>query len=173
VTEDADLGLCLARLGKRVGVIASPTLEAPPEKGGVWLAQRSRWLKGYVQTWCVLMRGNGPAEGGLSAGSQASVQLTLGAAILSGIVHGPWAFWCAACLISPALNLGLFGSAALAASFATALISATLAPGPRGWQRIPDILTMPLYWPLQSLAMVRALWSLARTPHYWAKTPHI
>ncbi|MEZ6011063.1 MAG: glycosyltransferase family 2 protein [Hyphomonas sp.] len=165
VTEDADLGLRLARLGKRVGVIASPTLEAPPEEGRVWLAQRSRWLKGYVQTWCVLMRGAGSAGGGLRTGAQASVQLTLGAAILSAMVHGPWALWCAACLISPALKLGFMGSAALAASFATALLSASLAPGPRGWRRVADILTMPLYWPLQSLAMVRALWSLARTPH--------
>ncbi|MFT5774722.1 glycosyltransferase family 2 protein [Hyphomonas sp.] len=56
VTEDADLGLRLARRGARVGMIAPPTLEAPPEQMGVWLAQRSRWLKGLLQTWLVLMR---------------------------------------------------------------------------------------------------------------------
>jgi cellulose synthase/poly-beta-1,6-N-acetylglucosamine synthase-like glycosyltransferase len=52
VTEDADLGLRLARLGHRVGAIRSPTLEAPPEHGPrLAAAQRSRWLKGYIQTW--------------------------------------------------------------------------------------------------------------------------
>ena len=174
VTEDADLGLRLARLGHRVGAIASPTLEAPPEAGRVWLAQRSRWLKGYVQTWCVLMRPSAETGGqGLPAAAQASVQLTLGAAILSAIVHGPWALWCAACLFNPAFRLGSFGTGALALSLTVSVVSAALAPSPRGGRRVLDILPLPLYWPLQTLAMGRALWGLARTPHYWAKTPHI
>tara|TARA_R110000787_G_scaffold11957_8_gene39000 strand:- start:2863 stop:3219 length:357 start_codon:yes stop_codon:yes gene_type:complete len=50
VTEDADLGPRLARRGARVGMIFPPTLEAPPHQTGVWLAQRSRWLKGFLQT---------------------------------------------------------------------------------------------------------------------------
>ena len=170
VTEDADLGLRLARLGLRVGAIASPTLEAPPEKGGVWLAQRSRWLKGYVQTWCVLTRGRGDTGAdALPPAAQISVQLTLGAAILSALVHGPWALWCTACLISPGLSLGPLGTSALVLSLITGIASATLAPGR---QRLSVILTLPLYWPLQTIAMTRALWSLARAPHYWAKTPH-
>lgn len=53
------------------------------------------------------------------------------------------------------------------------LLSAGLAPGTWSRRRLFDMLTLPLYWPLQTLAMVRALWSLVRTPHYWAKTPHI
>jgi cellulose synthase/poly-beta-1,6-N-acetylglucosamine synthase-like glycosyltransferase len=172
VTEDADLGLRLARLGHRVGAITSPTLEAPPEEGGVWRGQRSRWLKGYMQTWCVLMR-NGSEAPGLTPVSFAAVQLTLGAAILSAIVHGPWAVWCAACLISPELSLGPFGLAALISSLSVGLLSAILAPGRRGGWRLFDLLTLPLYWPLQTLAMGRAVWSLVHKPHYWAKTPHI
>ena len=173
VTEDADLGLRLARLGHRVGTIASPTLEAPPEEGRIWLSQRSRWLKGYVQTWCVQMRRGSRADGRLGPAAQASVQLTLGAAILSALAHGLWAVWCAACLIDPSLRLGPSGTVLLALSLGVAIFTAALAPGPSGWRRLADIATMPLYWPLQSLAMVRALWSLARTPHYWAKTPHV
>ena len=56
VTEDADLGLRLARGGQRVGVIAPPTRETPPEALLVWVNQRSRWLKGFLQTWLVVMR---------------------------------------------------------------------------------------------------------------------
>ena len=174
VTEDADLGLRLARLGHRVGAIASPTREAPPEAGGVWLAQRSRWLKGYVQTWCVLMRRKkDTGADSLRPAAHASVQLTLGAAILSALVHGPWALWCAACLFNPSLTLGPFGTGALILALLTGLLSAGLAPGRAGWRRGLDILTLPLYWPLQTIAMARALWSLVRTPHYWAKTPHL
>ncbi|MEZ5955410.1 MAG: glycosyltransferase family 2 protein [Hyphomonas sp.] len=172
VTEDADLGLRLARLGWRVGTISSPTLEAPPEKGRVWLAQRSRWLKGFVQTWLVLMRDPAGAFRSLGAGGFASVQLTLGAAILSALVHGPWMLWCLACLASPGLTLGPVGMAGLVLSLVTGALSAALAPGRPLWCKAGDILTLPLYWPLQTLAMVRALWSLVRRPHYWAKTPH-
>ena len=172
VTEDADLGLRLARLGHKVGAFASPTLEAPPEAGKVWLAQRSRWLKVYVQTWCVLMRALEAGTAGLPPGAMVSVQLTLGAAILSAIVHGPWALWCLACLLSPSLSLGPWGFSAFVLSLATGGLSALLAPGRRSWQRLADIATLPLYWPLQTLAMARALYSLVCSPHYWAKTPH-
>ncbi|WP_084331810.1 glycosyltransferase family 2 protein [Hyphomonas adhaerens] len=172
VTEDADLGLRLARLGHRVGAIRSPTLEAPPERGRDWRAQRSRWLKGYMQTWCVLMRGDGEIPG-LAPAAFLSVQMTLGAAILSAMVHGPWAVWCAACLCLPGLSLGVFGLSALCLSLFTGVVSASVAPGRWNRHRVFVILTLPLYWPLQTLAMVRALWSLSRTPHYWAKTPHI
>jgi cellulose synthase/poly-beta-1,6-N-acetylglucosamine synthase-like glycosyltransferase len=172
VTEDADLGLRLARLGHRVGAIRSPTLEAPPETGSVWRAQRSRWLKGYMQTWLVLMRGRTEIRG-LRPVDFFSVQMTLGAAILSAMVHGPWAVWCLTCFLLPGVSLGVFGLSALGLSFFTGALSASLAPGRWSWQRVGDILTLPLYWPLQTFAMIRALWSLARTPHYWAKTPHI
>nr|WP_321439939.1 glycosyltransferase [uncultured Hyphomonas sp.] len=172
VTEDADLGLRLARLGHRVGAISSPTLEAPPEQGRVWRGQRSRWLKGYIQTWCVLMRGRGEAPG-LKPAAFLSVQLTLGAAILSAMVHGPWMAWCVLCLACPGLSLGAFGLTALWLSLFTGGLSASLAPGSWHWRRLFDTLTLPLYWPLQTLAMIRALWSLWHTPHYWAKTPHI
>lgn len=172
VTEDADLGLRLARLGHRVGAIRSPTLEAPPEQGRVWRAQRSRWLKGYMQTWFVLMRRDSGIQG-LRPAAFASVQMTLGAAILSAMVHGPWAVWCLTCLCCPGVSLGLFGIGALCLSLFTGVLSACLVPGKWNRQRVSDILTLPLYWPLQTLAMVRAMWSLAHTPHYWAKTPHI
>jgi hypothetical protein len=88
-------------------------------------------------------------------------------------VHGPWALWCFTCLLFPDVSLGTFGLSALCLSLFTGALSASLAPGRWSWQRVGDILTLPLYWPLQSLAMMRALWSLVRTPHYWAKTPHI
>jgi cellulose synthase/poly-beta-1,6-N-acetylglucosamine synthase-like glycosyltransferase len=50
VTEDADLGLRLARFGYRTETIGSPTYEDGPEDLAVWLPQRTRWLKGWAQT---------------------------------------------------------------------------------------------------------------------------
>src|SRR5262249_13388688 len=56
VTEDADLGLRLHRLGYRVGVLESLTLEEANSDFINWVKQRSRWYKGYLQTWLLNMR---------------------------------------------------------------------------------------------------------------------
>ena len=56
VTEDADLGIRLARLGLRVATLDSTTYEEATVDFGNWLRQRSRWMKGYMQTWLVHMR---------------------------------------------------------------------------------------------------------------------
>ena len=56
VTEDADLGIRLARLGYAVGVLDSITEEEANSDFVNWVKQRSRWYKGYLQTWLVHMR---------------------------------------------------------------------------------------------------------------------
>ena len=56
VTEDTDLGMRLARFGYRIGVIASTTDEEAPAAFGPWLHQRTRWFKGWIQTFFVHMR---------------------------------------------------------------------------------------------------------------------
>jgi glycosyl transferase family 2 len=49
VTEDADLGIRLARYGYRCGVIDSTTYEEAPARLCDWRRQRSRWLKGWMR----------------------------------------------------------------------------------------------------------------------------
>ncbi|MGB8110612.1 MAG: glycosyltransferase [Pseudolabrys sp.] len=56
VTEDADLGMRLARFGYRSGVIPSSTYKEAPADVGRWVGQRTRWFKGWMQTWLVHMR---------------------------------------------------------------------------------------------------------------------
>jgi hypothetical protein len=172
VTEDADLGLRLARLGWRVGMIDSPTTEAPPETMAVWINQRSRWLKGYLQTWLVQMRNPLVALAELGWRGFAAVQLTLGAALLSALSHGLWALWCLACLLSNRLDMPLAGWVFAALAYASGAFMALAAPGRRGPGRVWLALTQPIYWPLQTLAMVRAVYGLMACPHFWAKTPH-
>ncbi|MEZ5947258.1 MAG: hypothetical protein R3C04_10490 [Hyphomonas sp.] len=95
----------------------------------------------------------------LGAGGFASVQLTLGAAILSALVHGPWSLWCLACLASPHLTLGPVGLAGLVLSLVTGAFRSVSLGQPLA--QVRRYLTLPFYWPLQTLAMIRALWSLA------------
>ncbi len=53
VTEDADLGIRLSRLGYYTGALASTTWEEAPPAFGNWLKQRTRWLKGWMQPYGV------------------------------------------------------------------------------------------------------------------------
>ena len=59
VTEDADLGVRIAASGYRTAVLDSSTLEEANSDPINWIRQRSRWYKGYLQTWLVHIRGAG------------------------------------------------------------------------------------------------------------------
>ena len=49
VTEDADLGLRLARAGFSMETFASQTYEEAPTSLNALLHQRTRWLKGWMR----------------------------------------------------------------------------------------------------------------------------
>ncbi len=167
VTEDADLGYRLARFGLRSQMIAPPTWEEAPVSFRAWLDQRTRWLKGHMQSWLVLMRN--PARSLAEMGWPAflSLHLVLGMGLLVSLAHGP--IFCALllALLTP-YDLGAADFALACVGYAVALFAVLLAT-PR---RLPAALTMPLYWPLASLAAVRALRELIVRPHHWSKTAH-
>lgn len=174
VTEDADLGFRLWSHGWRLGVIGRPTWETPPGDLSDWLPQRTRWLKGYMQTWGVHTRR--PWRLGLRGAL--ALSLTVGLGILSAAVNGPSMAWLAASLLvaamaglppeTPALAVGVLGLGAVSAwvSCAIGARRAGVAYGPT------DMLAAPAYWALQSLAAAHAAWRLVREPFAWDKTRH-
>jgi cellulose synthase/poly-beta-1,6-N-acetylglucosamine synthase-like glycosyltransferase len=89
VTEDADLGIRLARAGWHVGVLPSTTWEEAPPTFRVWLGQRTRWLKGWMQTYLVHMRAPRRLWRELGAKRFLGLQVLMGGLILSALVH-PW-----------------------------------------------------------------------------------
>jgi cellulose synthase/poly-beta-1,6-N-acetylglucosamine synthase-like glycosyltransferase len=50
VTEDCDLGIRIYKRGWRTGLLDSTTWEEANSQWGNWLRQRSRWVKGFLQT---------------------------------------------------------------------------------------------------------------------------
>ena len=56
VTEDCDLGIRLHKMGFDTQVLDSTTWEEANSQVWNWVRQRSRWVKGYVQTHLVHMR---------------------------------------------------------------------------------------------------------------------
>ncbi len=177
VTEDADLGLRLASLGYEVSVLSSETAEEAPATFVGWFFQRTRWLKGWIQTSIVASR-TGMAS--RQADPFASV-------VIFG--HG----WCTVltALAGPAtiLSLGFgliretgsikdtaqlsLGLVVLVAGLA-ALIWPIVVGAARARIRLSpvDLLLFVPYVLLISAAAWAALWEMVVAPHRWNKTTH-
>ncbi len=174
VTEDADIGFRLAAAGFTADVLRLPTFEAAPDTLEAWLPQRTRWLKGYVQTWSTAMRK--PVRGGLRR--FIALQTTLGLAILTGILHGPLVLLAVASSLVALTDLdasSVFWADAVLAVFAWVSTAALLAEGAdrAGYpRRRGDLTAAIVYWPMQSLAAGFAIYQLFASPFRWDKTPH-
>lgn len=182
VTEDADLGMRLARFGYRTETIAFPTCESAPDAFATWLPQRTRWFKGWMQTWFVHMRDPMLLLRELGPGSFVVAQVLFAGMALSALAHP---FLLATGLIL-AVDLALAKPASTLRSALLAIDIVNITCGYLsflllGWQTLvlreklgfwKIVLLTPVYWMMISLAAWRAVWQLWRTPHLWEKTPH-
>ena len=181
VTEDADLGVRYTQLSYRVGIVNSTTYEEANSHIGNWIRQRSRWIKGYMQTYLVHMRH--PIELYKSLGFSAfwGFQFFIGGAVLSALIapflYLMYFFW----LYTQTHALDpLFPSFILYISLFNLLLGnglliylSMLSVFKRHlFKLIPWALTIPLYWILMSVAAYRAVWQLIHDPFYWEKTDH-
>ena len=176
VTEDADLGIRLARLGLRVRTLDSTTFEEAANTLGNWTRQRSRWLKGYMQTWLVHMRAPGELLRNAGMGGFVGFQLFVGGTFVSALLNPVlWLVFVASCF-SRDPHMAVAGNVSVAGLLAgNGLFTylAMLAPCRRGWIELtPFGLSAPLYWLLISFAGMRALWQLFTQPWHWEKTQH-
>lgn len=173
VTEDADLGYRLARNGYFSDVIGPPTLEEAPATFSAWLNQRTRWIKGHMQTWLVLMRDPIRTAREMGFAAFASMQIIFATGLVAAFAHGPLAFILLTAMLSPYDLLSTADFALAIFGYCVAIFAALTAcalSGSLGHARAA--FTMPLYWPLASIAAYRALFELIVRPHYWAKTMH-
>ncbi len=182
VTEDADLGLRLARFGRRVATLDSDTGEEAPATLANWFGQRRRWLKGWMQTLAVHTREPRRLFCDLGAArALAALALMLGAALggLLGPALAAYALWRALAgdLFAAQTTLQAIGNALalalLASGFLAIAIPIVLSLRSRGLQRLyPSLPLLPLYYCLVSIAAWAALIDLALWPFHWPKTEH-
>ncbi len=180
VTEDADLGLRLAAEGYKSGLLRLPTIETPPADSRTWIPQRTRWIKGYLQTLLVHTRFNRR----ISGPAMLALFLGIGLSLLCAFANAPFTLMTIAFF---ALNIiQLFGNPDLplapvhlqdAALFFTGWLSALLClwVGARraGIKlKMADLASAPLYWMLHTVAACYALSQLFLKPHHWDKTEH-
>jgi glycosyltransferase XagB len=181
VTEDADLGLRAAVEGYRVGVIDSDTEEEACAELRPWIRQRTRWIKGYMQTALVHLRS--PRRLVRQVGvidALAFLLLIAGTPLTFLLAPVMWAGTAAWYGFGephlPLLDSGTFWTIALfnlivgnGIMIALNLLAAVRG---QGWRAAPFALLNPFYWVLHSVAAWRALVQLIRNPFYWEKTPH-
>jgi len=181
VTEDADLGMRLAREGYRCRVLSVATEEEAACRPGAWVRQRSRWLKGYLMTLIGHMRAPARLWRDLGpAGFFGLGVLFLGA--VATFLAMPL-FWVAligalAGLPSP-MGAGLppelawVAAASFAAGQVVILAAAWIAMRRKGQADLLLWLPLaPVYWTLGSIAAWKAMTELVFAPFYWDKTTH-
>ncbi len=181
VTEDADLGIRLARYGYHTEVITTVTEEEANCKLWPWVRQRSRWLKGYAVTWAVHMRQPAQLLRDLGLKRFLGFQI-LFLGTLASFFLAP-AFWFVSVLLISGmatpelLQISKDTYIAVSISFVLAemLNLALIWKAVEGLKDRPSrlwSLTMPLYFAFASVASYKALFELCKNPFYWDKTEH-
>lgn len=183
VTEDCDLGIRLAKSGFKTAIIDSTTYEEANSELKNWFNQRSRWIKGYIQTYFVHMRD-------ISSFSKENIlnfpafQLIVGGKVLSLYINPiMWAItisyfvfrsstgaFIESLYVTPIFYMGAFS---LFVGNFIYFYNYMLGSAKRGrYDMVKYAFFVPIYWLFMSFASWLALYRLVRTPHHWSKTKH-
>ena len=181
VTEDADVGIRLARLGYSTAVLDSVTYEEANSDPINWIRQRSRWYKGYLQTFLVHTRH--PVQLWRQLGTRGVFRfagLTAGTPAVTLINSVFWLLTLAWLFAQPTFIRNLFPPFAYYAALVSLLLGnaaivymgVVAARADRKPQLAGASLLAPLYWILMAIAAVKAFVQLVFYPSYWEKTHH-
>lgn len=184
VTEDCDLGMRLVKHGYQTAIVDSTTYEEANSSVYNWLGQRSRWIKGYIQSYLVHMRKPGDFSRSLKNPHFFTFQLIVGGKILSMFVNP--IFWLMTILYfafkptfglfieslfpGPLLYLGVFS--AIAGNFLYFYYYLVGCARRGYYDLIKFCFLIPLYWLMMSIAAWIAIYKIITQPHYWFKTKH-
>lgn len=184
VTEDADLGIRLIKKGYQTAVINSYTYEEANSNFANWFRQRSRWVKGYIQTYLVHTRDPQKFLSNTKNLHFITFQLIVGGKVLSMLIN-PLMWFITIAYFTFRSILGTFieslfpppifyiGIAALFGGNFLYIYYYILGSSKRKcWDLIPFALLTPFYWLFMSIASYYALYELVGKPHFWQKTLH-
>lgn len=184
VTEDCDLGIRLVKLGYKTAIVDSTTLEEANSDLANWFRQRSRWIKGYMQTYLVHMRRPGEFLTHWKDPHVVTFQMIVGGKILSMFIN-PTMWIITILYFTMRSTLGAF----IESFFPTSILYMGVFSLIFGnflylyyymigcakrehYDLIKYAFLVPLYWLAMSIAAWIALYELLFRPHYWQKTKH-
>lgn len=184
VAEDADLGVRLNRLGYSSRVASSTTYEEATCHFGSWIKQRTRWIKGYMQTYLVHMHNPLKLIRSVGVYGFLGFQLFIGGTIITNLSNMLLWIIFILCLFAKEdtyLSFLYAGSIWYFALFnllsGSILMIALNMIGQYHQLRknktlIFYALSSPIYWLMMSLASYRAVYQLIFKPSIWEKTQH-
>jgi cellulose synthase/poly-beta-1,6-N-acetylglucosamine synthase-like glycosyltransferase len=181
VTEDCDLGIRMFREHYQIKVLHSPTLEEANSDFVNWVKQRSRWYKGYLQTFLIHLRSPRQLKREIGLKGVGHLCAFVGGTPILAVVNP--IFWFLTILwfvahplfmkeIFPApvyyvgLVLWAFGN------FLLWYLTVLTARHTRPVGLVLAAVVVPIYWMMMSIAAVKAMWQLVVTPSFWEKTAH-
>jgi len=181
VTEDCDLGVRICRRGGTSRMLRTTTWEEACSSLPFWIRQRTRWLKGYIQTYLVHMRRPLRLARELGWRNFWHFQLLIGGSII-GFLMNPL-FWALALIwflfrievLTDLFPLPIFALGALclfAGNFVFTYLNAIGCYRRKRYDLVKVALLSPFYWVLMSVAAWRAFVQFFANPFYWEKTRH-
>lgn len=181
VTEDADLGVRVFEKRYKVGVVNSTTLEEANNEPFNWIRQRSRWIKGYMQTLLVHMRNPVRLVNKIGwrgfFGFNFFVGFTPITFLLYPILLGFYIIYLVFDLqtvriLFPdwVLYISIFNF--VAGNTLMIYVNMLAVFKRRFYELILFALVNPFYWLMHSIAAYKGLWQLIYKPFYWEKTNH-
>ncbi len=182
VTEDADLGMRVYRRGYCCKILDSTIYEEANCRTANWVKQRSRWIKGWMQTYLVHMRHPIRLRRELGMRGFIAFQAIIGGTVVSALAHpiflvtlltgaGSTFFWMPETVIG--LHIWVASLFNLSVGYAAPMALGYLASRRRGFKGLGlQIGLMPFYWLLISFAAYRAIWHWIVAPFHWEKTRH-
>ncbi len=183
VTEDADLGVRLFKAGYKTAILDSTTYEEANSKVGNWLRQRSRWIKGYMQTFLVHNRDIHKFAKNQKIHALL-FQLIIGGKIIFVMLNPfMWfttiAYFVFRPVVGPTIEQFYPGIIFYMAAFCLIagnflyLYYYMIGVVKQGkYSIVKFIFGVPFYWFMISTAFWIAAYQLIFKPHYWEKTVH-
>jgi len=181
VAEDCDLGIRIARRGFRTRMLDTTTWEEACSQWRYWLKQRSRWVKGYIQTFLVHNRRPLRLTREIGWRNTVNFYLTVGG-VFVGFLLNP-IYWALAILwfvgkselltqLFPGTVFFLAATCLFLGNFVF-VYTCALGCARRGlWDLVKYALLLPPYWFMLSLGAWKGFLQLLFRPHYWEKTKH-
>jgi glycosyltransferase XagB len=181
VTEDADLGIRVHKRKYRTAIVDTTTYEEANSRLNNWIRQRSRWIKGYIQTWLVHMRDPIALIKEIGLKDFLSFQFVIGGTFFAALLNpiywiltSIWFFfqWDFINQIFPGI-IFYFGAICLfLGNFVFTYMNVVGAMRRGYYDLVKHALLSPLYWGFASIAGWKGFLQLITKPHYWEKTTH-
>jgi cellulose synthase/poly-beta-1,6-N-acetylglucosamine synthase-like glycosyltransferase len=181
VTEDADLGVRAYAKGYKVAIVNSTTYEEANNEPFNWIRQRSRWIKGYMQTYLVHMRNPAALIRKIGWRGFLGFNFFVGATPITFLVYPILLFIFLAYVVFNLASIKtLFPDWVLFISIFNLMVGNILMIyvnmmavfKRRFYELILFAIANPVYWLMHSAAAYMGLYQLVVKPFYWEKTTH-